>query len=74
LDDIKLTDGHTDTMSLTPMALSSSTIAPGSGHSLGSKRQSPSWVQWKKSTTMTESGSPRRWYSLATSSSSSWVR
>jgi len=28
-----------------------------SGHSLGSKRQSPSWGQWKKSQTMTDRGS-----------------
>ena len=56
------------------MADSSSTIARGSGHSLGSNRQSPNWLQWKKSHTITESGSSRRWYSRATSSSSSCVR
>jgi len=55
-----LTDGQTETISLVPYEASSATAAPGSGHSTGSKRHSPRWVQWKKSATITFNGMPRR--------------
>ncbi|GAA3486990.1 hypothetical protein [Streptomyces cremeus] len=68
------TVGHTETASRTPSAVSSCIIPAGSGHSLPSKRQSPWAGQWKKSQTMTDSGSPRSLYCRATERSSSWVR
>ena len=49
-------------------------IASGSGQSFGSNLKSPCIVQWKKSTTIASIGRPRRLYSRATASSSSWVR
>ena len=49
-------------------------MASGSGQYSGSKSHTPCSGQWKKSMMMTEMGSPRRLYSRATLSSSSWVR
>jgi hypothetical protein len=64
------TVGQTDTMHFMPSDFSSSTIALGSGQHSGSNVQSPIFAQWWKSMTMTDTGSLRRWYSRATSSSS----